>query len=77
MDSAEEVEQAAIALLEDQGTTAIPTPVERIAYLLGIRVVYQPLDNDVSGLLYCVERYRGIGVNADHGEAAPARPLGP
>jgi Zn-dependent peptidase ImmA (M78 family) len=51
-------------LLQSARITEPPIPVERIASALGIQVALQPLEADVSGMLYRDEQRALIGVNA-------------
>lgn len=44
-------EQMAEQLLQEQGIDRPPVPVERLAKRLGIQVVYEPFDGEVSGML--------------------------
>ena len=64
------VEQAR-ELLEEAHVQKPPVPVEKIARSLGIRLVFESLEDvDVSGFYYRKGDQRLIGVNATH---APAR----
>jgi Zn-dependent peptidase ImmA (M78 family) len=51
-------------LLKSAGITQPPIAVERIAASLGVQVALQPLEADVSGMLYRHEQRALIGVNA-------------
>ena len=53
-------------LLEKHGTTTAPVPVERIARLLGARLRFSPLDEELSGMIYIKGDTPIIGVNSHH-----------
>ncbi|HVC24095.1 MAG TPA: ImmA/IrrE family metallo-endopeptidase [Candidatus Dormibacteraeota bacterium] len=57
-------ENEVIAVLGKHGGATIPIPVDSIAGALGIRVVYQDLPQDISGLRYRDSDLEVIGVNA-------------
>lgn len=57
-------EQSATAVLKELGIQAPPVPVEDIARHLGCQISYEPLDADVSGLLFRDDERRVIGVNS-------------
>ncbi len=54
------------ALLERHAIKGVPVPVERIARVLGIRLEYAPLDDELSGLAHIRDDVTIIGVNALH-----------
>lgn len=60
------IQQRAIAILEDQGVTAAPVPIERIAKSLEAQVRFSPLDDELSGMVYIKDGIPIIGVNALH-----------
>lgn len=53
-------------LLEKQGVTVAPVPVERIAKSLEAQVRFSPLDDELSGMIYVKKGTPIIGVNALH-----------
>lgn len=55
-------------LLNRLGIEAIPTPVEKIAGLLGAKIVRQSSDDDLSGMIYLNSTGIVIGVNESHHE---------
>jgi Zn-dependent peptidase ImmA (M78 family) len=57
-------EAEATAILKASDLDSVPTPVEALAKRLGLQVVYQPLADDVSGLLYRDGQFQVIGVNS-------------
>jgi Zn-dependent peptidase ImmA (M78 family) len=64
-------ERAALQLLDQLLISKPPVPVERIATTLGVRVMYERLDETVSGMLFRSEDgQQVIGVNTRH---APVR----
>lgn len=62
----------AAKLLKEVGISALPIPVEQIAYHLNIKVQYAAFDDDLSGLIYREETDDGeeittvIGINSAH-----------
>ena len=54
------------SLLDNNGVTAPPVPVERIAKSLKAQLRYSPLDDELSGMIYVKEGEPIIGVNALH-----------
>ena len=56
------------ALLEAQGISKPPVPVERIARALGAQVRYAPFEGELAGMLIRADEGRGvvIGVNSLH-----------
>lgn len=53
-------------VLQDNGVTAPPIPVDRIAKALGAQLRYSPLDDELSGMIYVKEGTSIIGVNSLH-----------
>lgn len=60
------IQQRAITILEDQGVTTAPVPIERIAKSLEAQVRFSPLDDELSGMVYIKDGVPIIGVNALH-----------
>ncbi|KJC40124.1 hypothetical protein UB31_27850 [Bradyrhizobium sp. LTSP849] len=58
-------EQARV-LVEKLGVKAPPVPVERLAKALGVRIEYNPFDDELSGMAFLREGKPVIGVNANH-----------
>lgn len=58
--------QEAQSLLNQHDVRTAPVPVERIIRLLGIRVEYAPLDDELSGLAHIRDGIPIIGINALH-----------
>ena len=54
------------ALLSEHSVTTAPVPVERIAKRLGARLRFQPLDDELSGMIYVKDGLPIIGVNSLH-----------
>ena len=54
------------SLLDDQGVTSAPVPVEKIARSLGAHVRHSPLDEELSGMIYINGNTPIIGVNSSH-----------
>jgi Zn-dependent peptidase ImmA (M78 family) len=54
------------ALIERLGVKAPPVPVEKLAKALGVRVEYNPFDDELSGMTFLREGRPVIGVNANH-----------
>lgn len=59
-------ESAARQLLTGLGIAALPVPVEAIAAHLGARIVHEPLDSTISGLLLREGGTNLIAVNSEH-----------
>lgn len=59
-------ERAATDLLATCGVDRAPVPVEQIARQLGAVVTYEPLEDEVAGILYRDGRRVLIGVNSAH-----------
>ncbi len=59
-------EDAAVRVLAEFGNTHFPVPVERIAKQRGARVVYEPMEGGISGMLYRDAKQVIIGVNSHH-----------
>jgi len=60
------IQKHARELLEGQGVTAAPVPVERIAKKLDAQLRFSPLDDELSGMVYVKDGTPIIGVNALH-----------
>ena len=60
------VDREARRLLERVGVSAPAVPVEKVAEALGLEVVYQRFDDDLSGLLVKEGGKSTIGINACH-----------
>jgi Zn-dependent peptidase ImmA (M78 family) len=60
------IQKHAKGLLERQGVTAAPVPVERIAKGLEAQLRFSPLDDELSGMVYVKDGTPIIGVNALH-----------
>lgn len=58
--------EAARELLREAKVNRPPVPVERLARRRGAQVKYEPLDGDLSGMLFREEDRAIIGVNASH-----------
>jgi Zn-dependent peptidase ImmA (M78 family) len=56
----------AAELLARLGIQSAPTPVEKIAKLLGAQVRFSPFDDELSGMIYIKEGIPIIGVNSLH-----------
>src|SRR3712207_1001226 len=61
--------EAAVELLEEARVYKPPVPVERLARLRGVQVRYEPLEGDLSGMLFREGNRAIIGVNALHPKA--------
>ncbi len=61
-------EKKAKELLENQGITGPPVPVEVIARKIGAELVFEPFtgEDDISGILYRKGKQRIIGINSAH-----------
>lgn len=62
----DQIEKRAYKLLDDLQIRNAPIPVDEIASKLGIQIIYEPFDGDLSGVLYREEKEVIIGVNALH-----------
>lgn len=60
------IQERAQALLEEQGVTSAPVPVERLAKALGAQLRFSPLDDELSGMIYVKDGTPIVGVNALH-----------
>jgi len=60
------ISEAAKELLRKAKVSKPPIPVERLARLRGVQVRYEPLDGDLSGMLFREGDRAIIGVNALH-----------
>jgi Zn-dependent peptidase ImmA (M78 family) len=58
--------QCARDLLERLGTRRLPIPVDRIARTIGAQVVFSPLDDELSGMVFVRGHRTIIGVNSLH-----------
>jgi Zn-dependent peptidase ImmA (M78 family) len=58
--------EQARALVEKLGLKAPPVPVEKLAKALGVRVEYNPFDDELSGMAFVRDGKPIIGVNATH-----------
>jgi Zn-dependent peptidase ImmA (M78 family) len=58
--------EQARALVEKLGLKAPPVPVEKLAKALGVRVEYNPFDDELSGMAFLRDGKPVIGVNANH-----------
>ena len=56
----------AVDLLKRLNINRVPVPVERVAKAQGALVRYEPLDEELSGLIYIKQDVPIIGVNALH-----------
>ena len=54
------------ALVEKLGLKAPPVPVEKLAKGLGVRVEFNPFDDELSGMAFLRDGKPVIGVNANH-----------
>jgi Zn-dependent peptidase ImmA (M78 family) len=59
-------EKSAIQLLEDQGISSPPVPVEDLARGLGADLAYEVFESNISGMLYRSEGRKLIAVNSTH-----------
>ena len=59
-------EAHATAILENARVRRYPVRVERIAKVHGIKVRYEPLDDELSGMIFINDNQAVIGVNAHH-----------
>jgi Zn-dependent peptidase ImmA (M78 family) len=53
-------------LVEKLGLKAPPVPVEKLAKALGVRVEYNPFDDELSGMAFLRDGKPIIGVNSKH-----------
>ena len=58
--------EQARGLVEKLGLKAPPVPVEKLAKALGVRVEYNPFDDELSGMAFLRDGKPVIGVNANH-----------
>lgn len=65
-------EQTAERLLHDQDIDKLPVSVDRIAKALGVQVVYEPFDGEISGMLI-PEEAEGTSVIVINSRNAPVR----
>jgi Zn-dependent peptidase ImmA (M78 family) len=63
-----QAEKKAKELLENQGITGPPVPVETIARKIGVELVFEPFkgEDDISGILYREGEQSIIGINSAH-----------
>lgn len=54
------------AVLKETNTKSFPVPIEKIAKSLGADLRFQPMDDDLSGMIYIKDGVPIIGVNALH-----------
>src|SRR5260370_41482123 len=54
------------ALLQRLDIKNLPIPVEKIAKAIGAQVVFSPLDDELSGMVFVKENVPIIGVNSLH-----------
>jgi Zn-dependent peptidase ImmA (M78 family) len=54
------------ALVERLGVKAPPVPVEKLAKALGVKVEFNPFDDELSGMAFLRDGKPVIGVNANH-----------
>ena len=59
-------EARAVSLLKEAGVESAPVRVDRIAKSLGIKVRYEPLDDELSGMIFLKNGIAVIGVNSRH-----------
>jgi Zn-dependent peptidase ImmA (M78 family) len=62
----EHAAREARALVEKLGVKAPPVPVEKLAKALGVRVEFNPFDDELSGMAFLRDGKPVIGVNANH-----------
>ena len=58
--------KVANSILEEFKVTRPPVPIDKIARKMGVRLLYSPLDDELSGMVYIKEGNPIIGVNALH-----------
>ena len=58
--------EQARALVEKLGLKSPPVPVEKLAKALGVRVEYNPFDDELSGMAFLRDGKPVIGINANH-----------
>lgn len=58
--------EKAEGLLQENNIDSPPVPVRRIAKSLDARVIFSPLDNELSGMIYVKGRTPIIGINSLH-----------
>lgn len=59
-------ENQAAKILSDAGVDKAPVRVDRIAKSHGIKVRYEPLDDELSGMIFLKDNLAVIGVNSRH-----------
>lgn len=62
----ETAREQAHALVERLGLKAPPVPVEKLAKALGVRIEYNPFDDELSGMAFLRDGRPIIGVNSKH-----------
>jgi len=60
------IEEEAQALLDELQIRTIPVPLDKLARALGARVSYEPLDEELSGMVFIKDTVPIIGVNSLH-----------
>lgn len=60
------IQKRAKELLDHQGVTAAPVPIERVARGLDAQLRFSPLDDGLSGMVYVKASRPIIGINALH-----------
>lgn len=66
MQSKKMIEKKAESLLKNYQTKEVPTPLDELAEELGIKIVYQEFEDNISGFLYREDTNNIIGVNKKH-----------
>lgn len=62
----EPAQEQARALIERFGIKSPPVPVDKLAKALGVRVEYNPFDDELSGMAFLRDGRPVIGVNSQH-----------
>jgi len=64
------IEREVKKLLDDNGVTMPPVPVDRIAESLGAIISFEPFEgkDDLSGILYRDGKNKIIGINSAHAQ---------
>ena len=60
------ITEEAKRLLQKNNVNMPPVPIQRIAKSLGVRMVFSPLDSELSGMIYLKGRTPVIGINSLH-----------
>lgn len=66
MPSRTKTERAAQAVLDEFGNTTLPIPLEDVIRHLGATIVRQPMDHEVSGMIFRQGDAATIGINSSH-----------